>query len=652
MSESDPGGIRVRFSFPFKLTLTMLLVAGLCGVGTLLVIQRQIEDTYRGFLESQVTDQVDFFFEKQAVRLASVRDTLVGATLNVRLIAALRSDSSRFYTDLGFELEDILQRLARENAWVDSSLEERQRDRERAPAAAAEGAEIAGKAKDPAEGAAGGEPRADEDEELDGGMMPEPHPVASRFVRPFFRFVRADGTMLRPDDASAGYVPGVDEELLEERLARLVSDWEEAQEEPLGYLVLESYGKQLLYEVVTAPVIDFSYGEWLGEVVFGNPVNRIEAVTGRGNSRLLSGLIVDGRIYSARIPRAARGPIGEIYRKMEVMEGRPAELIIAGMPHLISFDSLTDAKRFPPAYLISLYSLAEMVALVEIVRQSAIGLGLLSLCAALILGALFSRGLTRQLSDLAAAMGEVRKGRFDVRVPVRSRDEVGQATAAFGEMVSELALKERMRGVLDKVADAEVAQELLAGNMELGGEERDVAVLFCDIRGFTPLTEGMPPRQIIAMVNEHMTTLTRVIYQHGGVVDKFVGDEVMVLFGAPRSRGNDTLNSIRCALEMMAERERLNRETGRVVEIGIGLAVGEAIAGLMGSQDRLSYTVVGERVNLASRLCGAAGPGEVIIDAHTREQVGVHLQVEPRDPIRLKGFSEPVEICRVIAVGG
>ena len=119
--------------------------------------------------------------------------------------------------------------------------------------------------------------------------------------------------------------------------------------------------------------------------------------------------------------------------------------------------------------------------------------------------------------------------------------------------------------------------------------------MFCDIRGFTALTQNMNPTEVIAMLNEHMTVLTRVVTEHHGVVDKFIGDSIMALFGAPKSYGDDALNAVRCAQQMMAERAKLNATSVYKIQMGIGLASGRVLAGNMGSADRSNYTVLGER---------------------------------------------------------
>jgi len=214
-------------------------------------------------------------------------------------------------------------------------------------------------------------------------------------------------------------------------------------------------------------------------------------------------------------------------------------------------------------------------------------------------------------------------------------------------MVAGLALKERYRSVLDVIADKAVAERLLAGAIALGGEMKEVSVLFCDIRGFTTLSERMPPHDVIAMLNEHMTALTAIVHAHHGIVDKFVGDALMAVFGAPTTTGDDALAAVDAARQMVDARRRLNATASPPLEIGVGIASGSAVAGCMGSAQRMNYTVVGERVNLAARLCAQAGPMQVLIDDTTRARVDARVAVEPVGNVRLKGFAAAVAVFRL-----
>ena len=166
-----------------------------------------------------------------------------------------------------------------------------------------------------------------------------------------------------------------------------------------------------------------------------------------------------------------------------------------------------------------------------------------------------------------------------------------------------------------------------------------------------PTTNGMPPEGVIDLLNEHMTALTEIVHRHHGVVDKFVGDLIMAIFGAPKSYGDDAGNAAACALEMVVRRDALNQTTAHPpLLMGIGIASGTAIAGCMGSENRLNYTVLGEPVNLASRLCSSAGPREVIIDLGTAKILGPRAVGRQLSPLTLKGFPQPVQPVLLLQV--
>ena len=180
----------------------------------------------------------------------------------------------------------------------------------------------------------------------------------------------------------------------------------------------------------------------------------------------------------------------------------------------------------------------------------------------------------------------------------------------------------------------------MAGNVALGGKVRRMTVLFCDIRGYTEITAGMAPEEVVALLNEHMTALTRVVHEHGGVVDKFVGDMIMAVFGARKSDPEAPARAVACGRHMIAERRVLNLLSGRDINVGVGIATGEMLAGFMGSEDRLNFTVIGQGANLASRLCAMAGPMELLGDEATCESAQEGRESEPLPPAEIKGFSD------------
>ena len=235
-----------------------------------------------------------------------------------------------------------------------------------------------------------------------------------------------------------------------------------------------------------------------------------------------------------------------------------------------------------------------------------------------------------------------------------TRDELGTLAEAFNEMTHGLLLKETYRGVLDKVVSREIADELLKGEITLGGETRRVATLFADVRGFTAFSEGMEPQRVISLLNEMMQRASDAIDAEGGVVDKYVGDAVMAVFGAPMSRGADAERAVRAALRIRESLDALNAERVRQGEaplgMGIGINVGPAVAGNMGSTGRLNYTVLGESVNVASRLCDVAAAGEILETEAVLRDAGPAVDATLQGPRPFKGLSAPLDVYTVHAI--
>jgi class 3 adenylate cyclase len=479
-------------------------------------------------------------------------------------------------------------------------------------------------------------------DELREVMSPD---AAPRRTATFFRLIDREGTVMAPPDARAGEIDRGAIEETERTLSKAARAMGEASTQAFGYLALRGSRSSELQEVVLTRIIDPVERRSLGALAIGFPL--AESPLAAHSTSVRSALWVSGELHSQGLSEAERREVGdELARRASAASGEwPAT--IGGVPHQVLFRALPHGEGFPPAEQVSLYSLAEPIAEERRLRRLVLGFGLLGLAAALVLSLQISRGLSVPIRELVAATSEIQRGNFSIQVPVRTRDEVGRLAGSFNEMASGLELKERYRSLLDLVTDKEVAAELLSGGFALGGELRDVTVLFCDIRGFTALTEHMSPADVVELVNEHMTAMTAVVYEHRGVVDKFVGDLVMALFGAPKSYGEDALGAVRCARGMVAARRRLNALSRHRVEIGIGVASGWVVAGRMGSSDRLSYTVLGERVNLASRLCSTAGPMEILVDETTRSRIVGEFPSEPLPGLTLKGFSGATSAFRV-----
>ncbi len=269
----------------------------------------------------------------------------------------------------------------------------------------------------------------------------------------------------------------------------------------------------------------------------------------------------------------------------------------------------------------------------------------------------FVRRIVQPIQDLADMTVVVARGDLDeVVIPQKDKarkDELGILVNAFEDMVEKMKEGNQIRAILHKVVNKEVAEKIIREGVELGGEVRQVGILFSDIRDFTHISENMPPQDVLAMLNDCLTVLSQVIDDHKGVIDKYVGDEIMALFGAPVTTENPAMQSILCAIKMMQVLTEWNRHRVAIqyceLKIGIGIHVGEVIAGNMGAANHLNYTILGHNVNLASRLCDHAEEMEILITEDTLNAPGVRekFQVEACPPVTFKGISVPTSIFRV-----
>ncbi|HVG07777.1 MAG TPA: adenylate/guanylate cyclase domain-containing protein [Thermoanaerobaculia bacterium] len=198
------------------------------------------------------------------------------------------------------------------------------------------------------------------------------------------------------------------------------------------------------------------------------------------------------------------------------------------------------------------------------------------------------------------------------------------------------------------LAEQIAAQE---GSVQLGGSRRRVTVLFADIRGFTSLSEAMNPDEIATLLTEFFTVMVEIVFENGGTLDKFIGDALMALWGAPIAHDDDPDRATRAAVAMQLALQRLNDEWSRKgrpqLSVGIGISLGDVFAGNIGSERRLEYTVIGDAVNTADRLCSEAGPGEILIAEPLFRELATPPPGENLEPLPLKGKANAVAVYRV-----
>ncbi|MGB6425118.1 MAG: adenylate/guanylate cyclase domain-containing protein [Solirubrobacterales bacterium] len=263
---------------------------------------------------------------------------------------------------------------------------------------------------------------------------------------------------------------------------------------------------------------------------------------------------------------------------------------------------------------------------------------------ALELTVLLSRSILSPLADLKRATDAVGAGDYSASVPVTTADEIGELASSFNQMVGGLRERERIREAFGTYLDEEVADYILSNEFDEAGFEAEVTIFFCDVKDFTSFSADAEARDVVARLNALFEVVVPVIAAEGGHVDKFEGDGLMAVFGAPEGFPDHAERAVRAALEVD---RRVNREgEGGPFELGIGLSTGRVVAGSVGGGGRLNFSVIGDAVNVAARVEGATRRtgDSVLITEATRRLLGPQFPTEERGPHELKGIDRPVEL--------
>ncbi|WP_437769575.1 adenylate/guanylate cyclase domain-containing protein [Sorangium sp. So ce281] len=296
----------------------------------------------------------------------------------------------------------------------------------------------------------------------------------------------------------------------------------------------------------------------------------------------------------------------------------------------------------------------EAFAALDEMRRRGVAVAAGALVLALALALVTARHVTRPILHLVAqarligarrwreiALGDALRGR---------RDEIGELTTSLGRMAQDLeqgeadiAREAKLRGDLGRFMDKAVVDAIVRGEhpLALGGKRAAVSVLFADVVGFTPLAESRDAERMVALLNELFSMLTEIVFRHGGTVDKFIGDCVMAVWGAPIAQEDHARRALAAAEDMMRFLETANEEWRErydvEVRLGVGVNSGEAIVGNIGSDKRMEYTVIGDVVNVASRLEAIAAPNQVLVSAATRDLTGDAFPLRPLGERNLTG---------------
>lgn len=242
------------------------------------------------------------------------------------------------------------------------------------------------------------------------------------------------------------------------------------------------------------------------------------------------------------------------------------------------------------------------------IRQAGIiSLGI-ALFLAIILTLILTKTILRPVRSLQFGFERVIKGDLETRLDVKGKDELAWLTRHFNQMVKELQEKQLLKDTMGKIMPKGALPGMLSRELKLGGEIFWTTIVFCDLRHFTRISEKLPPKILVGLLNDYFTAMVRIIEKNSGIVDKFVGDKIMAVFGHPVPTGNDYENALTAGLEMLEKCDELNQKLGLKdslrLENSIGIHSGQVLAGNIGSPERMEFTIIGDAVNTAARLEG------------------------------------------------
>ena len=240
-----------------------------------------------------------------------------------------------------------------------------------------------------------------------------------------------------------------------------------------------------------------------------------------------------------------------------------------------------------------------------------------------------------------------------VNVSVAPRIDPSGSVRGLVIAIEDITDVSKVKNTFKRYVSKQVVDELLDDDakLNLGGEEREVTILFSDIRGFTSMSENMSPESVVSTLNEYFSDMIDIVFKYNGTLDKIIGDELMIVYGAPISAKDDTQRAVTTAVEMQKQITRLNNKRKKrndmPISAGIGINRGIVVSGNIGSRDMMDYTVIGDTVNLGARLCSAAGSGEILVSSTVWKETQKHYSYKKLEPIKVKGKKNKVGVYRI-----
>ncbi len=413
----------------------------------------------------------------------------------------------------------------------------------------------------------------------------------------------------------------------------------------------------VLFQLVAVPVFG---PDVIGFLLLGQPIDdvlakRLKLATGADIS-----FLTQDRIFASSWPAPVRDrsvPAGE--HRSALLDAQAAQrtaLLTVASERFLALVVPIHARLAQPLYALVQGSYDKALAPLRALQRQIAAIGSAALLIALLIGVGLARGITSPLQTLVGGMREILRGNLGYRSQIARDDEIGFLAKSFNEMVGGLQEREHIKDTFGRFVSRDVAEAVLSGRVPLEGERREVSILFQDIRGFTSLSEKLDPGALLRLLNQFFTEVVAAVEAEGGVVKQFVGDGVMALFGAPQAHADHPERAVRAALGIVKRLSGLNELLGKQgvapLEIGVGIHSGAVVAGLIGPDSRVEYGVVGDPVNLASRVETLTKDvhATVLVSSEISARLGPEFVLGRTATLPVKGKKQPIEVVEVLGL--
>lgn len=409
------------------------------------------------------------------------------------------------------------------------------------------------------------------------------------------------------------------------------------------------------FQIVTYPIFTANNNTILGTITLGTQMGQFEALSLKGDSNIDITMFLNDTLVASTLGDSITTEIDTSLANFTSQNQQIIDAVIQTLSPSDAFSSrifgedsyafLSPLGEGEKAYYLASVPIAIELQLLSVLQTNIFVTAGISLIVTILLALLLGRTFSKPILNLVKGMNKVKEGDLNTTVKPSTKDEIGLLAQTFNDMI--VGLRERlhlMKYVGSHTID--MIKNSSGKEVSLGGERRELAVLFSDVRGFTAFSENRTPEEVINMLNKYLGFQADLVSLYNGSVDKFVGDEMVALFG-----GSDAIkNALDCAVAIQKLVKKEHESDNVQINLGIGINYGDMVLGNMGAEDRMDYTVIGAAVNLGARLCSAANPGQILIRRELMDNMNEKYKIGENQMMSFKGFSNEIEIIEVLSV--